>query len=139
MTADETFLETLRIRAVLERYCYLLDGGEVDQLLELFTEDCVFTMMGQTYEGKAQFAGVWAGVQAVPRPTTLHALVNPRIEVDGAQATATSSFVFVNRNVEGATQVPFAGRYLDALSRGADGCWRLNQRRVETLARPVPA
>ena len=60
-SAENDFLQTLRIRAVLERYCSLLDSGAVNDLLGLFADDCVFTMMGRTYEGKAEFGTVWAG------------------------------------------------------------------------------
>jgi len=127
--------ETLRIRAVLERYCMLLDTGAADDLLDLFDDDCVFTMMGRTYAGKSEFATVWSDAEPVERPTTLHALVNPDIQVDGANARAVSSFVLVNRGVDGVTQVAFAGRYIDELRRDAGGQWHFTQRRVETLAR----
>lgn len=132
---DDAFVETLRVRAVLERYCMLLDSGAVDDLLGLFDDGCVFTMMGRTYEGKSEFAGVWSGAQSVERPTTLHALVNPNIQVDGALATAHSNFVLVKRGADGDTQVAFAGRYIDELRRESSGAWRFTRRRVETLAR----
>jgi ketosteroid isomerase-like protein len=127
--------ETLRIRAVLERYCLLLDSGAVNDLLDLFDDDCVFTMMGHTYAGKSEFATVWSGAKPVERPATLHALVNPDIQVDGVHARAVSSFVLVNRGADGITQVAFAGRYIDELRRDGGGQWRFTRRRVETLAR----
>jgi ketosteroid isomerase-like protein len=133
---DDAFVETLRVRAVLERYCILLDSGAVDDLLGLFDDSCVFTMMGRTYDGKSEFAAVWSGEQPVERPTTLHALVNPDIQVDGTRALARSSFMLVTRGPDGDTQVAFAGRYIDELRRESSGAWRFTLRRVETLARP---
>jgi 3-phenylpropionate/cinnamic acid dioxygenase small subunit len=132
---DDPFVETLRVRAVLERYCMLLDSGAVDDLLGLFDDSCVFTMMGRTYEGKTAFASVWSDAHPVERPTTVHALVNPDIQVDGAHATARSNFVLVRRGSDGDTQVAFAGRYIDELRRESGGTWRFTRRRVETLAR----
>ena len=134
-SAENDFLQTLRIRAVLERYCSLLDSGAVNDLLGLFADDCVFTMMGRTYEGKAEFGTVWAGAKPLARPTTLHALVNPDIRVDGERADAVSSFVLVSRGADGSTQITFAGRYVDELCRDGGGHWRFTRRQVETLAR----
>ena len=132
---DDPFVEALRVRAVLERYCMLLDSGAVDDLLGLFDDSCVFTMMGRTYDGKSEFATVWSGAQPVDRPTTLHALVNPDIQVDGTRATARSNYVLVKRGSDGDTHIAFAGRYIDELRRGSGGAWRFTRRRVETLAR----
>lgn len=56
--ADVPLLEELRIRKVLEKYCALLDAGEAEQLSELFTENCSFTMMGNTYQGREAIAAV---------------------------------------------------------------------------------
>jgi 3-phenylpropionate/cinnamic acid dioxygenase small subunit len=139
--SDDDLLAELRVRAVLERYCSLLDSGAVNELLTLFDENCTFTMMGRTYVGKAEFAEVWDGAEPVDRPATLHALVNPRILLDGGEATAVSGWILLDRRGEGAaTQVALAGRYHDALRLTVDGQWRFTSRAVETLARtPRPA
>lgn len=137
--ADQDLLAELRVRAVLERYCSLLDSGAVDQLLALFDDNCTFTMMGRTYIGKAEFAQVWSGAEAIDRPATLHALVNPRILLDGAEATAESGWILVDRRGEsGAPQVALAGQYRDSLRQTADGQWRFISRTVQTLARTPP-
>jgi ketosteroid isomerase-like protein len=137
-SANDQFLETLRIRSVLERYCSLLDSGAVTELLELFDEDCVFTMMGQTFTGKSEFAAVWQTMVPTERPTTLHTLANPDIVVTGDDATAVSGWVMFDRSGPGgATQAVLAGRYHDALRRYGNGLWRFTHRRVESLGRPV--
>lgn len=129
-----------QVREVLEHYCALLDAGPGAELLALFDDDCEFTMMGRTYAGKSQLGAVWADMAVRERPHTLHALVSPRITVDGDRANAVSGWIMVDRNQpDGSTRVALAGRYHDSLRRGADGCWRFVHRRVESLARPPAA
>jgi ketosteroid isomerase-like protein len=134
---DDDFLESLRIRSVLERYCSLLDAGAVDDLLALFLDDCVLTMMGRTYQGKSEFAAALRGLTPVDRPTTLHALISPNIVVSGDHATAVSGWVLVDRGGEGhGERVALAGRYHDSLLRTSAATWRFTRRRAEALARP---
>jgi uncharacterized protein (TIGR02246 family) len=137
---DEPLLAALAVRTVLERYCSLLDAGAVSDLLDLFEDDCTFTMMGRTYDGKSEFAAVWSTIARTERPSTLHALVNPDVSVDGDRATAVSGWILIDRTgTGGAAQVSLAGRYHDALRRSAENQWRFVSRRVETLARPQTA
>jgi uncharacterized protein (TIGR02246 family) len=131
-------LEELRIRKVLEQYCARLDAGEAEQLGELFSEDCSFTMMGNTYQGRAAIAAVWSRLTKTDRPATLHLLVNPLITVNGDTADAVSGWTMVERSGEhGRPVVALAGRYHDTLVRGEDARWRFSSRRVQTLARPA--
>ena len=139
MTVGDPLIDELRVRGVIERYCSLLDTGAVDELLELFDENCTFVMMGRTYQGRVQLASVWGGLTRTDRPSTLHAVVSPVINVDGDRATAVTGWAMLDRSApEGATAIALAGRYIDELARGADGSWRFVDRRVQTLARTQP-
>ena len=62
-------LEELRIRSVLEHYCSLLDSGAVDELIELFDENCTVVMMGRTYHGRTELAAAWRQPSARQRCT----------------------------------------------------------------------
>jgi uncharacterized protein (TIGR02246 family) len=133
----DPLLEELRIRRVIEGYCAALDAGAVDEVLQLFDDECSFAMMGRTYRGRDELASAWEQVTGTDRPTTLHALVNPVITVDGPHATAVSGWVLVDRSGDdGRAAIALAGRYHDVLRRGNDGRWRFTDRRVQTLARP---
>jgi uncharacterized protein (TIGR02246 family) len=136
--ADVPLLEELRIRRVLEKYCALLDAGDAEQLAELFTENCSFTMMGSTYQGRTAMAAVWSRLTKSDRPSTLHSLINPMMKVDGDTADAVTGWTMIQRSGEqGHPVVAMAGHYHDTLERGADAQWRFSSRRVQTLARPA--
>jgi len=137
VNAGARVLDELRVRGVLERYCALLDAGEIDELLTLFDDDCTFAMMGRTYEGKAAFATVWDRVTPTERLTVQHALFNPIVSIDGDRATSVSGWAMLDRGGEGGrVRIAMTGRYHDALQRCSDGKWRFTSRRAETLARP---
>lgn len=49
-------------RALIERYYGLVDRGELDQMLELFTEDCIYEPPGTApLRGKADLAAFYRG------------------------------------------------------------------------------
>lgn len=134
---DSQLLDELRIRCLIERYCALLDSGEIDELLDLFDEDCSFSMMGQTFRGRSELTTVWSRLSPTDRPTTLHAVANPVISVDGDRATAVTGWTMLDRSgPDGQTVIALAGRYCDELTRGSDGAWRFSNRRVQKLGRP---
>ncbi|PXX01622.1 nuclear transport factor 2 family protein [Mycolicibacterium moriokaense] len=134
---DSQLLDELRIRRLIERYCALLDCGEIDELLDLFDEDCSFSMMGQAFRGRSELTTVWSRLSPTDRPATLHAVVNPVISVDGDRATAVTGWAMLDRSgPDRQTVIALAGWYFDELTRGSDGAWRFNNRRVQKLARP---
>jgi ketosteroid isomerase-like protein len=116
----------------------LLDDRNAEELLELFAPGCTFEMMGMRLVGRDEIAAVWRGL-GLPskRPSTLHALTNAQIHIDGDTADAVSDWMMIDRGAEGAAcQVAVAGRYYDRLVRDSSGAWRFVQRRAEALGRP---
>ena len=63
MAAALTDLERLQIRVALEdlntAFCYHLDHNEVDELLDLFTDDVYYTHASRVSRGKAELAEVF--------------------------------------------------------------------------------
>ena len=137
MTSADTSLDELRIRGLIERYCMLLDVGAADELIEMFDENCLFGMMGQSYRGRDELATAFGALKRVDRPATLHAVFSPVITVSGGRASAVTGWAMLDRSgAHGMTVVALAGRYLDELARRPDGTWRFTVRRVQALARP---
>jgi len=68
---------------------------------------------------------------------TLHLVDNPVIEVDGDRATATSTWVYIERDEEDRPYLSLIGHYEDVLTR-AGGRWKF-QRRVAYLDFPYEA
>jgi hypothetical protein len=137
-TEDALLLDQLRIRRVIERYCALLDRGALEELLQLFDENCSVFMMGKTYRGRNELASTWSRLVPTDRPLTLHAVANSVIAVSGPTASATSGWAMFDRSgPDAATVISLAGWYHDELGRGPDGQWRFTARRVVTIARPA--
>jgi 3-phenylpropionate/cinnamic acid dioxygenase small subunit len=122
MTTDREAIATL-----LAEYCHLCDDGELDALVDRFTEDGVFAFGDRSLTGREQMLRWFSKTQS-PERRGKHLTTNSIIEVDGDRATAVSDFVFFEK-VDG-RPVPFmAGTYVDELVRDGDR-WRFRRRTV---------
>lgn len=125
------------ILRALHLYGPCLDRGREDEYLDLWTEDGAFDARGRSpgdvtrvVRGRAELAAFAARFSRPPVGWHQHQVLEPVIDVDGDTATATSSFA-VLREEDEAPLVWVFGRYRDALSRCADGRWRLTLRIAE--------
>jgi ketosteroid isomerase-like protein len=82
------------IRDLISNYCYFVDSGEFDRLVDLFTEDSVWesSEFGR-YEGKAAFHDF---VSKTP-PGLRHLTLNTVITLDGDDARAKSYLVLTSK------------------------------------------
>jgi 3-phenylpropionate/cinnamic acid dioxygenase small subunit len=132
---DATMRDELAIGRVLTRYCRYLDDGRYDDVVALFAPDGVLDSMGTRAEGQEAIRAFFPASTPSPgRPSAVHVLSSPVIEVDGDRARAESDWVMIQRDEGGATDIVLAGRYRDELSR-IDGEWRLSSRTPVSLAR----
>lgn len=129
----------LAITELLYRYAELIDAGDFDGVGRLL--------------GRASFAGTrspsTSGAEAIAKlfamttrrypdhgntPRTRHLVLNPIIEVDGATATARSTFCVVQDTETVPLQPIVVGRYFDAFSCDLDdgpAGWYFTEREVE--------
>ena len=123
------------IRQLLARYAHLMDSESSDGVAGLFSEDGVFEVLGESFEGRSAIAGmVRRYADAGALANTRHLTLNSVISVDGRSATGTSDWVAIR--AEGAGWAILAvGRYEDQLVK-KDG-WQLRRRR-DLLAGPIP-
>jgi SnoaL-like domain len=122
------------ILRTMYRYGHAIDRGDEGGWLDCFTEDGVFAASSERphyppfrLEGRAALEDF---IERHTRPPGLwhkHLLIEPLIELDGAEATARSYFVVLVEH-EGRPVVRVFGRYADRLRRGADGRWRFAER-----------
>ncbi len=112
------------IRRVLAAYCQSLDDGRFDDWIDLFTEDCVFVVMGMRARGRHE-------LQALIEPNQTdelrgkHMISEPLIDLDRDVAAVATDFMFISRTNE----VLQAGRYHDTVRRNPDG-WRIAEREI---------
>lgn len=128
-----------RIRETLRQYAIFLDDARVDDFLDLFTEDAVFTAAGLIYEGREEIRDELADK---PRRLGKHLPFPALIQLESAtEARAWSDFLRVMIENEGdptSWVITSVGRYYDRLAKGEDGRWRLQRRDVQILAMENP-
>ncbi len=125
-TADaiRLLLDTAAIRRLLAGCCQTLDDGHFEEWGALYTEDCRFAMMGQRTQGRDEMRAMIEPFQTAELRGK-HMISEPRINVHGDDANATTDFAFVAKN----NKVLQTGRYYDVLRRGADG-WQVAGREI---------
>ena len=118
------------IRNLLGRYCEVMDAADWSAMGQLFADAELAGPDGSVLAsgGTAVAAMYERGTQLYDSsPRTRHVTANSIIEVDGATATARSSYV-VFQAVDGfALQPIITGRYADTFTN-AGGAWRFARR-----------
>lgn len=127
--------DKLEVTELLYRYAELIDAGDFDGVGQLLGR--------ATFGGPA--SGSVAGEQAIAklfahttrrfpdhgnRTRTRHLVLNPIVDVEGAQATSRSTFVVVQNTDTVPLQPIVVGRYADVFARDEHG-WYFTERKVD--------
>jgi hypothetical protein len=133
---------------LLYRYGHAIDYGLEGEWVDCFTPAGAFDMRhrfsGPSPTGRwesvdRRLEGHEALLQFVSAHTRApdryhkHVVIEPRITMDGHDATVVSYFMFVHEN-NGRCEIGAFGRYRDRLIRGADSRWRFAERIAEIEA-----
>ena len=117
------------ITALIHEYAFRLDAGALDGVAALFEHgELGSTRHDGRLRGSAEARTNYDNVilYADGTPRTQHQITNVTVKVDGATATARSSFT-VLQLIKKRFQPIVAGNYLDRFER-ADGGWRFSER-----------
>lgn len=114
------------IRALDALYCRLLDDGEWDALVELFTVDGEFIGLS-TARGQAELRAFFGGLADGGLTAFWHHVTNLEIALDGDRADVRS-FLWQPCVLHGEPHVA-GGRYQDSLARVGPH-WRYQRKRV---------
>ena len=117
-------IDTTAIRQLLAACCQVLDDGDFDEWVSLYTEDCRFAVMGTRTRGRTQMRALIEPFQT-EELRGKHMISEPRINLHGDEATATTDFAFVAKD----NKIQQTGRYYDILRRGTDG-WQVAGREI---------
>ncbi len=126
--------DILEIEQLKATYCYAVDDGELDGLMERFTADAVWDggPIGR-FEGRETIRAFLAGL---PEQLSfwLHLVMNPEIRVNGDRATACWYLIepCSGRGRQGERAIWGAGTYDERYAR-VDGVWMFE----EITLRPV--
>lgn len=131
------YLEDLEaIRALDARYCRVLDAGDWDALVALFTDDGEFVGLGRArgHDELRAFFGGLAGPDGRGLTAFWHHVTNLEITFDeegptGPDRAWAQSLLWQPCVLDGVAHIA-AGHYHDTLARGADGSWRYQRKQV---------
>jgi 3-phenylpropionate/cinnamic acid dioxygenase small subunit len=128
------------IRSLLARLAQLADSGDLDEYLSLLIDDAAWVIPAIPQTGVAASerrgreeiaAGVRErramGVQG-PGSDTMHLVTTIAVDVEGAEARASSTWVFL-ADTSSTPRIQAVGRYRDTLQRTPQG-WRLARREI---------
>lgn len=119
----------LAIRRLVARYAQLDDDGNLDELSELFVEECWLDAAGQRSNGRVQ-------VKAFVRKAVLgrklrHVMTNHLVTVEGPSlASGSADLLLLEAAPDGEWVVAGSHRYQDCYLRGSDGEWRFRSRQI---------
>ena len=117
-------MDNAAIRQLLAACCQVLDDGYFDEWGSLYTPDCRFAVMGTRAQGREEMRAIIEPFQT-KELRGKHMISEPRINVHGDEATATTDFAFVAKD----NKILQTGRYHDILRRGDDG-WQVAGREI---------
>lgn len=134
--------DELAIRNLLAKLAEMADSGDLDDYIELFTEDASWGGGGQPQ--RTGHAEILAGARerratglSGPGSHTLHVLTTIGVELDGENASSRSVFHYYT-NTDTTPVLLIVGVYRDRFRRTSRG-WKLSARVIDGPAATPPA
>ena len=121
------------IRHLLTVYNNCGDRGAIDEMVSVFTPDCILEIPDRRFEGRDDAAAFFKSVATqkdgdVDLRGARHNLTTSRIDFDSDTTASGWTYFFVTRR----GQTIEEGVYIDKYRKTADG-WRISQRRVKII------
>lgn len=136
---DAGITDIEQIRRLTHEYAGNLDGGLLDELVSLFTDDGVWDGSGwgiPAIQGTKALREFFAATMA-SNAGTCHLTSNHIITIDGNSAACTAYFHAFGRRLDGSLNDSL-GIYTDELVRTAQG-WKFSRRSVRGMLTPPAA
>ena len=125
------------IRRQLTRWMQLDDAYDDEAwITDVLDEGFVFHLGDQVIEGRAAVRELNERRAAGPARGK-HILSQPRIELRGAEAAATTDYLYVTGSAAQGYTIAAAGQYRDELVRDPAGIWRVRSRTNTHLDVPL--
>jgi ketosteroid isomerase-like protein len=134
-------IERLEIRLAItdlnNDFCHYLDYGQVEELVDLFTENCVYSHGNRVCSGKGEIRALFSGRIAKGVRTSRHLQTGLKITMyDEQRATGKSvCLTFAcDQPPPISPATPFlVADFIDEYFRSSDGRWRIHQRHIERI------
>ena len=134
-------IEQIQVRLAIEdlnnNFCYYLDHGETDCLVELFTEDAHYSHGTRLSAGREEIRHLFNQRTAGRVRTARHMMSGLRIDQTDLD-TATGSSVCMTFAEDASPPVSPAiphlvADFIDEYRCCDDGCWRISRRHIERI------
>ena len=122
-----------QIRELYARYAYALDHGDIERMMDCFTEDAVFESARQgRFEGRDGLRKFATNIpERLGGAQIRHLITNQLCELGSDRGTGSCYFMYFHCK-SGQVQQVTVGEYSDEL-RKVDGHWRIQSRKVTIL------
>jgi ketosteroid isomerase-like protein len=123
------------ILRTLYAYAHSIDYGDEALFLDCWAENAQLEWPWRApIVGEAALTEVFRQHTHAPDVYHKHLMVEPRIDLQGDEATVHSLYSRMDRDEHNEPYVRSFGRYVDRLVRCSDGRWRFASRRAENEA-----
>lgn len=122
--------DKLAIHELLYRYAELIDAGDFDGVGELLGRGSFMGAAGASAIAKLFAATTRRYPEHGNTPRTRHLVLNPIVDINGAHASARSTFCVVQHAGAVPLQPIVVGRYFDVFARDEHG-WYFTERKVD--------
>jgi 3-phenylpropionate/cinnamic acid dioxygenase small subunit len=138
---DQRLAAEVETRNLLARVQHMVDMGELDDYMELFTDDAVWVQPGDPQRGRAGderrgHADIRLGVEQRraagiqgPGTNTRHVSTTVSVQMDGADAASATSYFQYYTNTTTAPTLSVMGYYRHTLRRTTEG-WKVARREI---------
>ena len=125
------------IRRLLAIYGQLLDSKRIEEWGQLFSDDAIFRVWGQTYRGREEIEREIGGMQ--PDLPAKHLVLQPVIDLDGEGCARAWTDLCAAATQDGEIKFATIGRYYDRLARDPkSGRWQIARRVLVLGGEEVP-
>lgn len=123
------------IRRLMAIYAQLLDSKRIEEWGQLFAEDAVFEVWGQSYRGRAAIEAGIGGMQ--PEFPGKHVILTPVVDLKGADRALAWTDLSAFSSSKDGISIATIGRYHDELVK-QNGRWRIARRVVVMAGETLP-
>ena len=118
-------------------FCFYLDHGLVDELVDLFCEDALYTHGQRVSNGREEIARLFEGRRSAQTRTSRHLQTGLRLQIvdpDNAHGQSVCLTFGANEQPPVSPATPYlVADFIDAYRRCADGRWRIRKRHIERI------